>query len=84
MIQGDGQGCLSGEFVSIPLRYDDESGILTIGEAKGSMPENCDIQVHFVHPDGSQKASTVPYAGKQIRADCPTTPAEPRMLTDEP
>lgn len=81
--EGDGHGYLSGEFVSIPLAYDENDHTLTIGRAEGKLKVDCKMQVRFVRPNGSQYVTDVCYQGNELHAVCPETPAMPCMLLDE-
>lgn len=58
--------------LTLPIRYDDASGALTLGEAVGTLPGPADIAVRFILPDGTQREACLRYEGREIcvrRAD---------------
>lgn len=81
--EGDGHGCLAGQFISIPLAYDEAARTLTLGRAKGNLQADCDIRVRFMRPDGSQHVLDVAYNGNETQAVCPESPAAAQTLLDE-
>jgi len=64
---GDGMGYLQGQFVRIPLRWEDRSAALSVGPAEGSMPVLADLSVRLVRPDGKETVRRLRYQGEAVR-----------------
>jgi alpha-D-xyloside xylohydrolase len=72
---GVSNGYTRGEYSRIPLRYDDKTGVVTIGQREGQykgMVEKRKFRVHFIKPGISTSATMdtadkeVTYEGKEI------------------
>lgn len=63
---GDGMGYLSGEYMRIPLAWEDEAGRLTIGDCGGSLPADAGFTVRLFRPDGSVSEREIRYRGKSV------------------
>ena len=51
----------------IPVRYDDATATLTLGDCDGALPEPVAIAARLFRPDGSRRTASVRYAGAQVR-----------------
>jgi alpha-D-xyloside xylohydrolase len=58
---GDGYG----EGIMIPLKYEDRKRMLTIGQAKGSLPEAIALTVRLRQQDGTEENRQVRYGGRE-------------------
>lgn len=63
---GDGMGYLQGEYLRIPLRWDDQSATLHFGAREGSLPVDVSLPVRLIRPDGNVAVRTVRYQGKAL------------------
>ena len=63
---GDGMGYLQGEYLRIPLRWDDQSATLHFGDREGSLPVDVSLPVRLIRPDGNVAVRTVRYQGKAL------------------
>ena len=63
---GDGMEYLQGDYLEIPLRWEDESRTLFAGKAKGSRPAGACLRVRLVRPDGSSAVRTLNYDGEPV------------------
>ena len=63
---GDGMGYLQGEYLRIPLRWDDQSATLHFGDREGSLPVDVSLSVRLIRPDGNVAVRTVRYQGKAL------------------
>ena len=63
---GDGMGYLKGEYLRIPLRWDDQSATLHFGDREGSLPVDVSLSVRLIRPDGNVAVRTVRYQGKAL------------------
>ncbi len=63
---GDGMGYLQGEFLRIPLRWDDLRGTLSFGKAEGSFPADVCLRVSVIRPDGSSDTRSVRCTGNPV------------------
>lgn len=57
-------------FAKIPVRYNEESGTLVIGDIEGSyhgMPQNRKFTIEWITPDGKTQTSEADYSGKRIQ-----------------
>ena len=63
---GDGMEYLQGDYLEIPLRWEDESRTLFAGKAKGSRPAGACLRVRLVRPDGSSAVQTLNYDGEPV------------------
>ena len=63
---GDGMGYLKGEYLRIPLRWDDQSATLHFGDREGSLPVDVSLPVRLIRPDGNVAVRTVRYQGKAL------------------
>lgn len=80
---GDGQEYLSGKYIQIPLRYDDARGKLIIGQAQGELRARCELQIRFVHSDGTQHLQSVCYDGSEMSVSCTGPMAQLRQFLQE-
>ena len=64
---GDGMDYLRGEYLRIPLRWDERNGTLSAGEAEGSLAADTVFRVRLFRPDGREEVRTLPYRGKAAR-----------------
>ena len=51
----------------IPVRYDDATATLTLGDCDGALPEPVAIAARLFRPDGSRRTASVRYAGAQTQ-----------------
>jgi hypothetical protein len=59
-------GYLQGEYLRIPLRWDDQSATLHFGDREGSLPVDVSLPVRLIRPDGNVAVRTVRYQGKAL------------------
>ena len=60
---GDGPA----EGFGIPMRYDDASHALTLGDCTGELPGPVEMAVRLFRPDGTSVERSVRYAGREMR-----------------
>ena len=63
---GDGMEYLQGEYIRIPLHWDDRNRILTLGKAEGGMSVSAGLQVRLVFPDRSESVRTIRFTGEPV------------------
>ena len=63
---GDGMGYLNGEYMRIPLAWEDSAEVLRFGSREGGMPVNAEITVRLFRPDGSTALRQVRYQGDAV------------------
>ena len=63
---GDGMEYLQGEYIRIPLHWDDRNRILTLGKAEGSISVSAGLQVRLVFPDRSESVRTIRFTGEPV------------------
>ena len=64
---GDGMDYLCGEYMKIPLRWDDRAQTLTIGASEGSLLPDTVLRVRLYRPDGSEETCELRYTGKPVK-----------------
>ena len=64
---GDGMEYLCGEYLRIPLSWDEQAQALTAGPAEGSFVPDTVFRVRLFHPDGSEETRQLRYGGKTVQ-----------------
>ena len=64
---GDGMAYLQEQYLRIPLRWEDASRTLFIGEKEGRLPVDAAFHVRLVLPDGTEENRQVRYTGVPLR-----------------
>ena len=63
---GDGMACLRGEYLRIPLCWEEDTLTLTAGKAEGSLPAAAHMRVRLIRPDGSSEIRSLGYSGAPV------------------
>ena len=63
---GDGAAFEAGRHVHVPLRYEDATGTLTLGAARGGMAVDWPLNIRYIRRDGSQATTRAHYRGDAI------------------
>ena len=63
---GDGMEYLRGEYLRIPLRWEDDTETLTAGKAEGALPAETEFRVRLMRPDGSSQTLPLRYRGEAV------------------
>ena len=61
--EGDGYT----EGITVPVRYTETDGTLTLGRMKGKLPEPVSIAIRLTRPDGQHVIREARYSGEEIR-----------------
>ena len=61
--EGDGMEYLHGQYLRVPLRWEEESGTLFFGCAEGRLPADSVLHVRLVRPGGQVKTASIRYTG---------------------
>ena len=64
--KGDGMEYLNGEFLRIPLCWEDESETLSFGTAEGGMPVSACLRIRLFRSDGRTEERQVRYTGSGL------------------
>ena len=66
---GDGMDYLRGEYMRIPLRWNEREMSLTAGPSEGSLVPDTVFRVRLFRPDGTEETRPLRYTGKTARID---------------
>ena len=64
---GDGMEYLHGEYIRIPLRWEEQSSTFVAEASEGSLPVDTVFRVRLLRPDGTSDLRVMPYHGKPVR-----------------
>ena len=59
------------EGLSFPIRYEEARGMLTLGDAVGTLEAPIEIAIRFVQPDGAQREARITYDGSRTSVRIP-------------
>ena len=64
---GDGMDYLRGEFLRIPISWNEKSHVLSMDHAEGTLPVDTVFRITLVRPDGKTEMKNIKYTGVPLK-----------------